>query len=366
MQTFFKNRVNQMFHASNSSVRVCFYAITCVTVFPIVSVAQDAGSADQPAVQQKQIVEPLHRVTHGEIPKVATNILPPRKAGNAVLPVKSAMPPVAILPSAIKPIREPETIEPAVPVAEPVVEPVAEPAVPRHPLDDALETARRGLENMRTNVKDYSAIMVKRERVNGELLKPEYMQVKIRNRTDSTPLSMYMKFLKPRKCSGREVIWIEGQNNNQLCVHEGSGIISLKTFNLDPDGWMAMQGNRYPIYEAGIENLIVKLIEKAERDKAAGHCEVKYRSGAKLNGRSCSVIEVCHPVKKAPYDFCNAKVYIDDELKMPIRYSAHVWPEDGGKPQLLEEYTFLNLKLNQGFTDADFDPSNPAYKFPGR
>jgi hypothetical protein len=223
---------------------------------------------------------------------------------------------------------------------------------------------------MRANVKDYSAIMIKRERVNGELLDPEYMQLKIRNRrTDesgTTPLSMYMKFVKPRKCSGREVIWVEGRNNNQLTVHEGSGIVSLKTFNLDPDGWMAMQGNRYPIYEAGIENLIVKLIEKAERDRAAGYCEVKYRKGAKLNGRSCSVIEVCHPVKKDPYDFCNAKVFIDDELKMPIRYSAHIWPERGNKPLLLEEYTFLNLKLNPGLTDADFDPSNPQYNFPGR
>ena len=34
-----------------------------------------------------------------------------------------------------------------------------------------------------------------------------------------------------------------------------------------------------------------------------------------------------------------------------------------GKPQLLEEYTYLNLKLNNGFTDADFDVRNPNYQF---
>ena len=29
----------------------------------------------------------------------------------------------------------------------------------------------------------------------------------------------------------------------------------------------------------------------------------------------------------------------------------------------MEEYTYLNLKLNNGFTDADFDVKNPSYKF---
>ncbi len=29
----------------------------------------------------------------------------------------------------------------------------------------------------------------------------------------------------------------------------------------------------------------------------------------------------------------------------------------------MEEYTYLNLKLNNGFTDADFDIKNPNYKF---
>jgi hypothetical protein len=223
---------------------------------------------------------------------------------------------------------------------------------------------------MRTNVKDYSAIMIKRERVDGKLLKPEYMQVKIRSEGVSDtgqqiPFSIYMKFIKPKACAGREVIWVKGRNQNQLCVHEGSGIVSFKRFNLDPDSWLAMKGQRYPIYEAGMENLIVKLIEKAERDKAAGDCDVEYREGVKINGRPCSVIEVTHPEAVAPYDFNVAKVYIDKELKMPVRYQAHVWPKPGSsKPQLLEEYTYLNIKVNQGFTDEDFNPNNPNYSFP--
>jgi len=33
---------------------------------------------------------------------------------------------------------------------------------------------------------------------------------------------------------------------------------------------------------------------------------------------------------------------------------------------LMEEYTYMNVKINNGFTDTDFDPRNTAYKFNAR
>ena len=32
-------------------------------------------------------------------------------------------------------------------------------------------------------------------------------------------------------------------------------------------------------------------------------------------------------------------------------------------PMLLEEYTYLNFQRNDGLSDADFSPTNPAYTF---
>ena len=99
---------------------------------------------------------------------------------------------------------------------------------------------------------------------------------------------------------------------------------------------LAMRGNRYPIYEAGIENLVVRLIEKATRDRAAGDCEVQYFMGAKINKRSCSMIEVVHNERRSPYEFHKAQVFIDDELNIPIRYVSYDWPSSpGGKPILM-------------------------------
>ena len=246
------------------------------------------------------------------------------------------------------------------------------PKAAAHPLDQALTFAHQSLNSIRANVYDYTARLAKRESINGQVGKTSFMDVKIRcprvtAQGQQTPFSIYMKFLQPRDASGREVLWVDGRDNNNLLAHQPGGLIGLRTFELDPTGMMAMQGQRYPIFEAGLENLVAKLIEKATRDRAAGMCEVSYRDGLALNKRPCSLIEVVHHEKRAPYEFHKAQVLIDNELNVPVRYTSYDWPKSpGAKPQILEQYTYINIKMNVGLTDEDFNPKNPAYNFPGR
>lgn len=226
---------------------------------------------------------------------------------------------------------------------------------------------------MRREVNDYTAILVKRQRINGEISPTTYMGAKIRcpRRDESgveTPFSIYMRFMKPNKVAGREVIWVDGKDDNKAWVHEGAGapLLRLKSFLLDPTSPLMMRGQREPVYEAGLENLIIKLIEKGERDRAAGTCVVNYTDGATINKRSCSIIELIHEDQRAPYEFHKAQVFIDDELGLPIRFAAYDWPSaPGEEPELIEEYTYVNIKVNVGLKDSDFDPRNPAYKFKG-
>ncbi len=240
--------------------------------------------------------------------------------------------------------------------------PAQAPQSGEHPLMPAIRWAREGLENIR-QIEDYSAVMVKRERVNGKEGEEEYAFVKVRHR----PLSVYMYFLKPQTLQGREVIWIEGQNDGKMWAH-GTGIQKMfGTVSLSPTSPMAMQGNRYPITEIGILNLVERLLEIGERDAQYGECEVKFHPNAKINDRTCTCIQVVHPVPRRNFLFHVARIFVDDELNVPVRYEAYDWPsEPGGEPQLIEQYTYLNLKLNNGFTDADFDHRNPQYRFPAR
>jgi hypothetical protein len=237
---------------------------------------------------------------------------------------------------------------------------------PLAPIDRALSVAEDGLDYIRTDIRDYAATMIKRERVNGVVGDPEFIDLKVRNRREQegVPFSIYMKFLKPSKVKGREVIWVEGRNSGKLIAHEGTGMFKHITASLDPDGAMAMRGNRYPIYEAGIENLVYRLIEKGQRDKQLGDAEVKFFENTKINGRKCTLIQVKHPEARPEYDFHICRVFIDDELKVPVRYSAYDWPEaEGEKPALMEEYTYLDMKLNVNLTENDFNPENNSYKF---
>jgi hypothetical protein len=219
------------------------------------------------------------------------------------------------------------------------------------------------------NVNDYTAKLVKRERIGEELGDYEYMFAKFRNRKLQNgqivvPFSVYLGFLKPSTIKGREVLYVEGQNQGRMLAHEGGMKRMLGTHVLEPTGWLAMQGQRYPITDIGIANLTSKLIERAERDKQVGECSVKFFEGAKVSQRDCTVVQVEHPEQKAPYDFHIAQVFIDNEYRLPVRYAAYAWPKvPGGEPELIEEYTYQEISFNVGLTDKDFDVNNPEYAF---
>ncbi len=229
-----------------------------------------------------------------------------------------------------------------------------------HPLDPALSMAYAAMTNIRNNIKDYSATMIKQERIGGKVIEKEYMFIKVRHE----PFSVYMYFLGPERKKGQEAIYVAGKNNGNLLGH-GVGIRKIAgTVPLLPTGAMAMQDNRYPITEIGFLNLTKRLVEVAEADKNYGECEVKFFKNAKINDRSVTCIQVVHPVPRKNFKFNLARVYVDDELNIPVRYESYDWPASpGGKPELLEEYTYMNVKLNNGFTDADFNENNTSYHF---
>jgi len=230
-----------------------------------------------------------------------------------------------------------------------------------HPLMPALRWAMQGVESIR-RIEDYSCTLVKRERIDGELRDHEWMYVKIRHR----PFSIYTRFLKPKDVEGREAIYVEGRNDNKIQAHTTGRLWKLiGTVSLAPTSPIAMKGNRYPITEMGMLNLTERLIEVGLQDCQYGECEVKVIENAKINKRPCTCIQVVHPVPRRNFLFHMARIYVDNELNLPTRYEAYDWPEEeGGEPVLTEEYTYLNIKINQGFTDQDFDPKNPEYSYP--
>ena len=183
---------------------------------------------------------------------------------------------------------------------------------PVHPLDRAMDIARAGLEGCRANVNDYTALLVKRERIDDTLGAHEFIFAKIRNRKVVNgqvvqPLSVYLNFLKPSTIKGREVIYVEGQNDGNIIAHEGGfkGKF-LPTVTIPPNGMLAMRGQRYPLTEIGIENLIVKLIERGEKARQLPDVQCEFRKNARVKDRICTVLQVTQPTKTPTGDFYQA------------------------------------------------------------
>jgi hypothetical protein len=301
----------------------------------------------------------------GSPPPQATQGNPPQYAPQPV-PGTADRIPAAQPNGPLVPIRRVENQEPAAtgaaaaPAAAPGMHPALAPQPGDHPLSPAIRWAKIGLAEM-DKVKDYSCTMVKRELIDGTLTEHIYMFAKVRNQ----PFSVYIYFLAPESMKGQEALYVAGQNDGKVLGHaNGLRHKAFGTLALKPDGMLAMQGNRYPITQMGIKRLLERLIEVGEHDMKFGECEVKILPGAKVSGRICTCIQVVHPTPRKEFIFNMARVYVDDQLNLPIRYEAYEFPKEaGGKPVLAEEYTYLNLKLNNGFTDQDFDQKNPNYQF---
>ncbi|MDR3108661.1 MAG: DUF1571 domain-containing protein [Planctomycetaceae bacterium] len=208
-------------------------------------------------------------------------------------------------------------------------------------------------------IKDYTALMTKQENINGELQGAQIMELKVRHQ----PFSVYLKFRYPQAVLGREAIYVAGANNNKLIAH-GVGIEkAFGTQFLDPEGIIAMRGNKYPITKTGMLNLVDELVTVGALDTKYGECEVNYIKDAKYDERPCTIIDVTHPIPRKTFRFHKARIVVDNELNMPVMYQAFDWPKEGEKPVLLEGYTYQKIKINVGLTDKDFEHTNSSYGY---
>ncbi len=231
---------------------------------------------------------------------------------------------------------------------------------------ELIEVAQKILAHMRADIRDYRGTLVKRERMGGKLGEETRLEFKIRNPLPSRDMGLaaYLKFNEPRSARGREVIWIDGRNDNELIAHEG-GFLNLLRVHLAPESSLAMLGNKYPITEIGLLRLAEKLIEKIARGVDLSRCVIETRERQMVGDRPCRLIQVTQPKSVPGADFYIAQVFLDTQRQIPLRYAAFLWPEKpDADPPLEEEYTYLDVELNVGLTDNDFDPDNPAYHFP--
>lgn len=230
---------------------------------------------------------------------------------------------------------------------------------PEHPLYLPLQEAYKAREALK-GVKDYEAEFMKRELIGRKILKTT-MSLKLRHE----PFSVYLKFLDLN--AGREVIYVEGRNKNNLWVHE-AGIKSIVgTLSLPPNGPDAMSDNRYPVTMIGLETMLDKVIKQWEAEGKLGEVKTQKYPSAKLpSGEECIAYESLHPTPRAQFKFHITRLWIEKKSGMAVRVEQLGFPQPGDKsPPVIEEYTYSKIKTNVSLTDQDFDTKNKNYQFGG-
>jgi len=225
-----------------------------------------------------------------------------------------------------------------------------------HPLVPALGAARECLRRAKA-MSGYECLFSKKEVVHDDMI-AQTIKLKIRH----DPFSVYMLFQEPR--AGREVIFVEGQNENRLLVHETGLAALIGTLRLSPDDPKVLSENRYPITRAGLANMVAAVITLWENETKYGEVDVKYFEGAKVGDYTCRVIESVHPQPRRQFQFQMTRLWIDQKSGLAVRVQQFGFPKKkDGKPPVIEDYIFTGIQPDIRLSDRDFDKDNPNYNF---
>jgi hypothetical protein len=209
--------------------------------------------------------------------------------------------------------------------------------------------ARRAYEGVR----DYSCLFIKRERIRGVLQPENLIEMKVR----SQPFSVYLHWLAPPQTAGQEACYVQGQNNGMMRVHSTGLAGAIGFISLDPRDPRAAQNSRHTITEAGIGNLIERYCQRWAAERQIGRTQVRIAEYVYAQ-RPCTRAEMIHPDRATGnYMFYRSVVYFDKEWHLPVRVENYDWPQNGGPGdgQLLESYSYVNLRFNMGLTDRAFN-----------
>lgn len=242
----------------------------------------------------------------------------------------------------------------------PTVDPAAEQAL-RLKVQQ-LEEGRQTLQR----IPSYEGTFRKQELVNGELLEPQTIFLRCRHQ----PFSVYL--LWEEGDQGREVLYVHGQNNGKLLAHDGGWKSRLPALSLAPEGSLAMSSARYPVTQAGLMGLIDQMLQVHKQDLEARNYRVcLHQRKVAWQGHICDVFTLLYTDSTASPQYRKSVTLIEQQRHLPVSTRHYGWPstdkdipvEDLDAQTLLEAYEFDGLDFDQRLTDADFDASNPDYRF---
>jgi hypothetical protein len=228
-----------------------------------------------------------------------------------------------------------------------------------------IQLIEKGVEFL-AKTPDYTAQFVKQELVNGSLLDEQEMEMKVRH----SPFSVYLKWTTGE--AGREILYVDGENDGRLTAHAGGWKARLPAVSLDPNGTIALSESRYPVTKVGLFELSKMMIDVHRDDLKNGRvARCEKLDDQVFDGRPCHAYLVEYKDVKVSEQYRKSIALIDKEWSIPVYTRNFGWltgdePTDAeqlDQASLIEFYSYSNIKFRSNLVALDFDHTNEDYRF---
>ena len=219
-----------------------------------------------------------------------------------------------------------------------------------------LEFVEECLRRYRRDVRGYTLTMTKEERINGQLEKPEEMEVAFREQ----PYSVALRWTQGVRRAERAV-YVAGRNDDKLLVRPTPAwsLVARAAGRLDKDGVAAIdvdgddarQSGRFTIKEFGMYNGLARLLADWEAADRRGTLHVEHlgeQEPEEAGGRRCHVLRRADILKPERDGVTEQTVYIDAETWLQVGSVAN------GAAGLIGAYFYRDVKVNPEFPPDQF------------
>jgi hypothetical protein len=238
----------------------------------------------------------------------------------------------------------------AAPIA---VEPIRAPSglQERLPTDDVIAFLEKCLERYdQQQIKGYSVILHKHERIGGKLQPPEVIECFYREK----PYSVFMHWLRGQR-KAESSLYVEGENGGKMLA-KPAGVAGLlvPVVERDVDGADARQSGRYTMKEFGLKSAIQKTCRDWKAAKEKGALRVEYLGVHKVHEAGDRLCYTLRRTCAVPEEdgVREVTIYIDKENWLQV---GSILKGDDGK--LIGEYMFRDLRINPQFKSNQFKRS---------
>lgn len=230
----------------------------------------------------------------------------------------------------------------------------AAPCLAQKPM--TLEEAKAVIQNMQeahASLEDYVTILHEKKIVDDGESTTDKILLKFKK-----PYSVYLRWLNGDH-QGREVIYVEGANDGNMWVHNGS--FPDITLCLSPELCQALSNGRYSVKEAGVGFIVDTIARDLDRNEGRPVDQVRCvdHGEAVVLGEKSRCLELISPPSEDS-GFFSHRAYLCQSSRTGLLNKITLWDHQN---KMVEDYGFENTMKNVGLTAKDFDPENPDYDF---